>query len=69
MTEYCMEIVEWTENHENELVVKSLPALSLGQAERPERGASRNLNHNKYYTRIIKTVTQPTGTSQPQGGE
>lgn len=48
---YRMEIVE----DETGEVVKSLPASSMRQAERLENGANRNLNHNKYFTRIVES--------------
>ena len=41
-------------------VIKSLPAASLGQAERLQNGASRNLNHDKYSTRIVKDKNKGT---------
>lgn len=62
MTEqYRVEIVDADTGE----VVKSLPAHSLRQAEKLENGAMRNLNHAKYFTRIVPTA--PTG--QDQGAE
>ena len=60
MGDYRVEIVEDATGE----VVKSLPASSERAAEKLENGAMRNLNHNKFFTRIIATPAPST-----DGGE
>jgi hypothetical protein len=52
---FRVEIVE----DESGAVVKSLPASSARQAEKLENGMMRNLNHAKYFTRIVSRVSAP----------
>ena len=58
MTEqYQIEVVA---NDVNE-VVKSFTSNSLQQAERLERGVMINLDHEKFYTRIVEPATHGIG--------
>lgn len=57
MRAYRVEIVE----DESGKVVKSLPAASQRQADKLENGMMRNLNHAKYFTRIVPPPHTPQG--------
>lgn len=51
MSQFFVEIVKY---NKQETVVKRMGPLSERQAEKVDRGANINLNHEDYYTRIVE---------------
>ena len=51
ITQFFVEIVKYDKQ---ETVVKRMGPLSERQAEKVDRGANINLNHEDYYTRIVE---------------
>lgn len=52
--DYYVEIVETETDH----VEKRMGPMSEHQAERVESGASRNLNHDEYFVRVVSEEAQ-----------
>ena len=53
MPEFFVEIVKSATDDEEETVEKRMGPHSKRTAERIESGASRNLNHESYFTRVV----------------
>lgn len=51
--EYYVEIVKYGDPEE---VVKRMGPMSDRKADKVDSGANINLNHEKYYTRIVEAV-------------
>jgi hypothetical protein len=55
MSQWYVEIWPHTEDESDE-GFRKMKAQSQHDAERIERGANHNLNHEKYYTRIVHAM-------------
>ncbi len=61
MTRWFVEIVEY----DTERVDKSMRCHSERDAEKVDRGANINLNHERFYTRIRQEPATPTPETTP----
>ncbi len=60
MKQYYVEIVKEATDDQKELVAKRMGPMTERRAEKTESGASINLDHEHYFTRIVEADEDET---------